>query len=527
MDASDGGLSRTRTTRSELEALLDGSHPGVREELRALKLGGLSRRCRQSGISDEELEELQDQDEPKIALIRWIVAHEADPMEEVRKKLLELKLGALSRRAVAAGVSEESLEEAQDSDEPRAAVVALILKLGVAAAEQCVAAPPTPRPSSLSATPPPEVTRGPPHAAEPEEEAPAPSPASVPHEAPAPFSTPAGIQLWVKTSSGTVSIVAEDGTATTVSQIRKAIALKTGSDIGECRLIFAGRELEDALTLADYDCEAASELNLLLRGSRLAQAVAEDASVDPEAEEATALLRAMMRGKKLSDFSGFRKVGGKDIQAVGGGGYSQSGVCSYVYLAKVRGGDGMQLALKVMLNYQTADNTLALNHEFDAETALLSDPVRLPPHRHVMAVLHSFVDDATALPGWEFDPSLVMSRTMMVVMPFFPKDLKAAVRSARRRGPGFGNARAARIVYHLLLAVCHLKSHGIVHRDIKLDNVLLANVDTDDEAAVLTDFGCSFDMRKNRVHDWKVEMKFDGFRRGGAPIAYTFPSNAN
>eukprot|EP01043_Picozoa_sp_COSAG02_P063162 COSAG02_NODE_8884_length_2410_cov_1.013847_2_plen_60_part_00 len=26
-------------------------------------------------------------------------------------------------------------------------------------------------------------------------------------------------------------------------------------------------------------------------------------------------------------------------------------------------------------------------------------------------------------------------------------------------------------------------------------------------------------MKKNRVEDWKIEMKFDGFRRGGAPIA--------
>jgi tetratricopeptide (TPR) repeat protein len=179
----------------------------------------------------------------------------------------------------------------------------------------------------------------------------------------------------------------------------------------------------------------------------------------------------------------------------------------------------MQLALKVMLNYQTADNTLALNHEFDAETALLSDPARLPPHRHVMAVLHSFADDATPLPGWDFDPSLVMSRTMMVVMPYFPQDLKAVFRSARRHGQDFGNGRTARIIYHLLLAVHHLKSHDIVHRDIKLDNVLLANIGTDEESAVLTDFGMCFDMRKNQVHNWKVEMKFDGFRRGGAPIA--------
>ena len=54
---------------SELQTLVDGSRADVGDALNALKLGGLSRRCKQCGISDEELEELQDQDDPKLALI--------------------------------------------------------------------------------------------------------------------------------------------------------------------------------------------------------------------------------------------------------------------------------------------------------------------------------------------------------------------------------------------------------------------------------------------------------------------------
>lgn len=104
-------------------------------------------------------------------------------------------------------------------------------------------------------------------------------------------------------------------------------------------------------------------------------------------------------------------------------------------------------------------------------------------------------------------------------MPFYEKDLKAALNSCRRRGEEFSDLRAARISHHLLLAVRHLKTHGIAHRDIKPDNILLANVDTEEEIAVLTDFGMCFDFRKNHVEDCQVEMKFDGFRRGGAPIA--------
>ena len=54
-------------------------------------------------------------------------------------------------------------------------------------------------------------------------------------------------------------------------------------------------------------------------------------------------------------------------------------------------------------------------------------------------------------------------------MPYFPKDLKRVLKSTRKHGLPFGDGRAVRIVNHLLQAVRHLKVHGIVHRDVKLD----------------------------------------------------------
>ena len=123
---------------------------------------------------------------------------------------------------------------------------------------------------------------------------------------------------------------------------------------------------------------------------------------------------------------------------MGGAGYSQSGVCSYVYLAQLRGAGTMQFAIKVMLNYAEQANTLAIRSEFDAETALLSDSERLPPHRHVVTVLHSFVDTATGLPEWNFETDIVNPRTTFVVMPYFPKDLKRVASSLRRQGQEFG-----------------------------------------------------------------------------------------
>jgi serine/threonine protein kinase len=120
-----------------------------------------------------------------------------------------------------------------------------------------------------------------------------------------------------------------------------------------------------------------------------------------------------------------------------------------------------------MLNMADATNSVAITREFDAETALLSDPQRLPAHRHVMVVLHSFTDTATGLPSWDFEADIVNPRTMFVIMPFFTDDLKRVYKRTRQQGRTFGELRAVKIVHDLLRAVRHLKQHGIVHRDVK------------------------------------------------------------
>eukprot|EP01045_Picozoa_sp_COSAG04_P033301 COSAG04_NODE_6840_length_1244_cov_1.338865_1_plen_287_part_10 len=89
----------------------------------------------------------------------------------------------------------------------------------------------------------------------------------------------ATIHLWIKApDGGTLRVVAENGLATTVAQMRAKVADTSGLDVSACRLIFAGKELEDRMSLADYNCEHASELNLILRVEE------EDTSVDKEAE---------------------------------------------------------------------------------------------------------------------------------------------------------------------------------------------------------------------------------------------------
>jgi hypothetical protein len=285
-----------------------------------------------------------------------------------------------------------------------------------------------------------------------------------------------------------------------------------GAGAGEgARLIFAGRALDPALSLGQCQVVADSELHLVARPAV--------AAVDPYAE-----LRAGLRTAQLRDFEGFEKVGGRDIALSPGGrvGYSQHGVCSYVYKARWRGGraGGAPLALKVMLNTTDQQQSVAIASEFAAEQELLSDLRRLPAHPNIMTVLRCFTDDAVGLPGWDFERDIVQSRTMMLVMPFVPKDLKNLLSGLRRAGAEVTPARAARIGAQLLRAVAHLEAHDVVHRDVKLDNVLLDNAgDELNERVVLTDFGMCFDCRKNRVDGFRIELRYDGFQRGGAPIA--------
>ena len=71
------------------------------------------------------------------------------------------------------------------------------------------------------------------------------------------------------------------------------------------------------------------------------------------------------------------------------------------YLVELRGGDGTQLALKVLIDTLAGDQSLRIHEEQMAEYVLLQDSARLPPHPNILSVLHSFVDVASsrALPG--------------------------------------------------------------------------------------------------------------------------------
>ena len=93
-------------------------------ELAGLGLGVLSKRAITAGVSEDALLEAQDSDRPKDALIDLILQHAP---ADLRSELGSLGLGTLSKKAKEAGATEEALLQAQDAPSPKKALIELIM----------------------------------------------------------------------------------------------------------------------------------------------------------------------------------------------------------------------------------------------------------------------------------------------------------------------------------------------------------------------------------------------------------------
>ena len=124
--ALDGALDEPEP-RSVIAALLAaaapapaGSQDAMREELEACRPSELKRRAAAAGADPAALEAAIDQDSPSQALIALILATAGDrSLELLRAELAPLKMGALQKRALAAGADADAVDGALDAWTPR------------------------------------------------------------------------------------------------------------------------------------------------------------------------------------------------------------------------------------------------------------------------------------------------------------------------------------------------------------------------------------------------------------------------
>lgn len=84
-------------------------------------------RAKAEEIDPELLEDAADSDDPKGAVIQLLLSSKST-YDRTRKELEGMRMKDLRTRAKAAGYSAEMLEAAADSDEPKAAVIELLLR---------------------------------------------------------------------------------------------------------------------------------------------------------------------------------------------------------------------------------------------------------------------------------------------------------------------------------------------------------------------------------------------------------------
>ena len=196
------------------------------------------------------------------------------------------------------------------------------------------------------------------------------------------------------------------------------------------------------------------------------------------------------------------------------------GCMGAAFEVKPLGEPGPLLVIKVVLNDPThggATRTEAdVIQKFRSEIEFTGDPDRLPPHRNLPYCYRYFVGAARGLPDLDWMDEYTDRDTLCVVMEHINGTTLQSLAGGGVMGTTFPESILLSYSEQLLRAIAHLKEHGIVHRDIKPDNVMVSGAFH--QFLKLIDFGCAIDVRASGFR-----FPFTpGGSRGGA-IEYMAP----
>uniref|UniRef100_A0A182R5N7 non-specific serine/threonine protein kinase n=1 Tax=Anopheles funestus TaxID=62324 RepID=A0A182R5N7_ANOFN len=190
------------------------------------------------------------------------------------------------------------------------------------------------------------------------------------------------------------------------------------------------------------------------------------------------------------------------------------------------------LALKMMFNYDIQSNAMAILKGMYRETvpakrrtiesawekSLMEKTNFLPPHPNVVEMYGVFCDQVPdlsmsatlypmALPQRLNPQGYGRNMSLFLLMKRYNINLKEYLQQ-----PGVDMRTRILLFAQLLEAVAHLNRHGVSHRDIKSDNILIELRPNMPPTLVLTDFGCCVADKRNGL---RIPYTSDEIDKGG------------
>ncbi|XP_034656324.1 uncharacterized protein LOC117893703 isoform X1 [Drosophila subobscura] len=197
--------------------------------------------------------------------------------------------------------------------------------------------------------------------------------------------------------------------------------------------------------------------------------------------------------------------------------------------------DAYPLALKMMFNYDIQSNALSILRAMYKETVparqrrmntaaeewerlLQNQTLVLPPHPNIVCMFGFFCDEVRNFPDGHLlypiaQPQRInpqgygRNMSLYLLMKRYDHSLRGLLDTQE-----LSTRTRILLLAQMLEAVTHLSRHGVAHRDLKSDNVLIELQDDKSPVLVLSDFGCCL---ADKVHGLRLPYVSHDVDKGG------------